>query len=727
MTTKSYGIEEISSWLLQKGSEIELPAIQRGFVWRTYQIENLWDSIFRGYPVGSFLLSEKETHKELFDGQQRATSIALGFYNPWEQHSEKKFIGNDKSLPTIWLDLAPAEEPCSDGTQVKVMPENSAFLFRVLTKSHPWGYRAWNNSEKMSLKDRTDAWNQMKEYGADKYTKLTPSQRLPYSARIPVPLCFLFDSYKETFGKDDADFREAILDRCLYRHYFPESFQPYYIGREEKTYEQGLKEIPSESWSIWREKIAEVLDKETYSIPAVILPSKVMELKNDSSSLEDPTLFVRLNSGGTALQGEDLIYSIFKSYYPLGKDLVESVSIQTKNLISPSRIIVLAARLVLAEIAGGKYQKSITSAAFQSYIKNRDFKEGMDRMVEGRMAKLIGESIEILRMRREDGSQRVPDIVVKSFVKDCPEGMMLLLNFLKQELELTPGLHMAICRKLYRNYWFGLLDAIAKDGRNWEASVTPEFWMATALPSGWGYNQLPLIEPDVLEAFLLRRVVPFEASIHRIEKGQEDSVQVWDFFKRFIPEENEGDIPALWDNFLWRLHSSNTNRNKAFILLAQGDYIQKEFEEYNQLEDLQDTNTPWDWDHIFPKSWTWGASNLESDWVNRIGNFRAMSLVENRSENNECSPKERFSPEFYGLSSESDDEFKAILKNYFIDPEHDYQDWLHLDTWLRNLRRGPKERMEDFERHFAGAIIKRGVNIYRHFYNLFGIHDGSEQ
>ena len=95
MTTKSYGIEDISTWLLQKGSEIELPAIQRGFVWKTSQIENLWDSIFRGYPVGSFLLSQKETHLELFDGQQRATSIALGFYNPWEQHSENKQIGSD--------------------------------------------------------------------------------------------------------------------------------------------------------------------------------------------------------------------------------------------------------------------------------------------------------------------------------------------------------------------------------------------------------------------------------------------------------------------------------------------------------------------------------------------------------------------------------------------------------------------------------------------------------
>ena len=727
MITKSYSIEEISSWLLKKGSEIELPAIQRGFVWRTYQIENLWDSIFRGYPVGSFLLSEKETHKELFDGQQRATSIALGFYNPWEQHSEKKFIGNDKSLPTIWLDLSPSVSTRSDGTQAKVMPENSAFLFRVLTKSHPWGYRAWNNGEKLNLKDRTSAWNQMKDYGVDKYTKLSPAQRLPYSARVPVPLCFLLNSYKETQGKDIEVFRDIMLDRCLYKGYFPKTYCPYYLLVEEKTYEQGLEEITIEEWAVWRDKIAEVFDKETYSIPSVVLPSKVMESKNDASSLEDPTLFVRLNSGGTALQGEDLIYSIFKSYYPLGKDLVENVSIQSKNLISPSRIIVLASRLVLAEIAGGKYQKSITSAAFQSYIKNKEFKDGMDRMVDGRMAKLIGESIEILKMRREDGSQRVPDIVVKSFVKDCPEGMMLLLNFLKEEHELTPGLCLAICRKLYRNYWFGNLDGIAKDGENWAASTNPVFWETTNLPSGWGYNQLPLIYPDSLEEFLLGRVVPFETSVHRIEKGQEDSGVIWSFFRKFIPEEDEGNIPNLWDNFLWRLHSSNTNRNKAFILLAQGDYIQKEFEEYNQLEDLQDTNTPWDWDHIFPKSWTWGASNLESEWVNRIGNFRAMSLVENRSENNECSPRERFSPEFYGLTSETDDEFKAILRNYFIDPGHDYQDWLHLDTWLRNLRRGPKERMEDFERHFAAAIIKRGVNIYRHFYTLFGIHDGVDE
>ena len=32
-----------------------LPAIQREFVWDTYQIERLFDSIMRNYPISSFL------------------------------------------------------------------------------------------------------------------------------------------------------------------------------------------------------------------------------------------------------------------------------------------------------------------------------------------------------------------------------------------------------------------------------------------------------------------------------------------------------------------------------------------------------------------------------------------------------------------------------------------------------------------------------------------------
>ena len=42
-----YTLSDISKWM-RKGSEVQLPVIQRGFVWKPNQIEDLWDSIFKG-------------------------------------------------------------------------------------------------------------------------------------------------------------------------------------------------------------------------------------------------------------------------------------------------------------------------------------------------------------------------------------------------------------------------------------------------------------------------------------------------------------------------------------------------------------------------------------------------------------------------------------------------------------------------------------------------------
>ncbi|MEJ7829692.1 MAG: DUF262 domain-containing protein [Segetibacter sp.] len=84
------GLEEIANWQLDaQNSKVGLPALLRGYVWKPKQVEALWDSLLRGFPVGSFLVSENgpnQEKKDLLDGQQRATAIAMGFYNPgkWE-------------------------------------------------------------------------------------------------------------------------------------------------------------------------------------------------------------------------------------------------------------------------------------------------------------------------------------------------------------------------------------------------------------------------------------------------------------------------------------------------------------------------------------------------------------------------------------------------------------------------------------------------------------------
>src|SRR5690606_15229636 len=79
-----------------EAGDIKLPIFQRDFVWRPNQILELFDSLRRGYPVGSLLLWRTETRLEqqrdiggfelpatpakyptnyVLDGQQRITAI----------------------------------------------------------------------------------------------------------------------------------------------------------------------------------------------------------------------------------------------------------------------------------------------------------------------------------------------------------------------------------------------------------------------------------------------------------------------------------------------------------------------------------------------------------------------------------------------------------------------------------------------------------------------------
>ena len=48
------------------GSLVDIPALQRGLVWKPKQVELLWDSLLRGFPIGLFMLSD------VGDGQSNA-------------------------------------------------------------------------------------------------------------------------------------------------------------------------------------------------------------------------------------------------------------------------------------------------------------------------------------------------------------------------------------------------------------------------------------------------------------------------------------------------------------------------------------------------------------------------------------------------------------------------------------------------------------------------------
>ena len=117
-----------------------LPAIQRELVWSTFQIERLFDSLMRDYPIGSFLfwhLEKERVHNYQFyhfiknyhqrdvkhnpkadikgendiiailDGQQRLTALYIGLKGTYAYKIPWKRQNNDAAFPKreLYLDL----------------------------------------------------------------------------------------------------------------------------------------------------------------------------------------------------------------------------------------------------------------------------------------------------------------------------------------------------------------------------------------------------------------------------------------------------------------------------------------------------------------------------------------------------------------------------------------------------------------------------------------------
>lgn len=138
-----------------------LPAIQRKFVWSSEQIERLFDSIMRGYPINSFMiwevtdeqikknyafyefLKEYREHfkdvnprhvsnkdfKAVIDGQQRLTALYIGLKGTFAYKMPRKWKRKEESMPTRRLYLILQDTDDTDDER------NMSYNFRFLSKA----------------------------------------------------------------------------------------------------------------------------------------------------------------------------------------------------------------------------------------------------------------------------------------------------------------------------------------------------------------------------------------------------------------------------------------------------------------------------------------------------------------------------------------------------------------------------------------------------------------
>lgn len=192
--TIKQALERISS------KELLLPSFQREFVWSTEQIENLFDSIMKGYPFSSMLFwkvkdKDKKDYKfssfiqeyrqffntyqksedcsqskdfyTVLDGQQRLTALFIGFRGSYAYKEYKKQWNDDQnSLPERKLYLNLTTQTEEENYCFKFLKKNETNNFEelVLKDKNHWfkvgevenikSLRKYNGTEKISLSDK---------------------------------------------------------------------------------------------------------------------------------------------------------------------------------------------------------------------------------------------------------------------------------------------------------------------------------------------------------------------------------------------------------------------------------------------------------------------------------------------------------------------------------------------------------------------------------------------
>ena len=447
--TRILKLEEIAAWWLPKQMKFDvkkdsinalLPSLQRGFVWKSSQIEFLWDSIAQGFPIGSLSLAEytegspakgfgsdgeiKNPTHYLLDGQQRATAIAMGFRDIW---AEESIDGERKATETLWLDL------------VLLDKNERCFSFRVVTKAHPWGYQRTKPDKRISSEKARNALKAFRILNTASNTKskeyikpheLSLKHIFPWDAEAPIPVPLLIKAIKE--GNGELNKVSKCLLALLEKVDFWNSREKYDEDAKRKFEKvKSILETPNDSGF---ERIVTGINEalKNTEVPAPILRHIKFspDIKTQSNEDSDDhhvvfNLFKRINTGGTALSREDINYSMLKSIWPGAPEIIEEKLLKEGMIAQPPRLVSLMSRLVLMinnDDLNKGLQPELSISQFESHLRE-EFKDELQTYCETKGEDLLKSVWSLLT----DNENSLPKTLAAQISQHSDDLMLLLM------------------------------------------------------------------------------------------------------------------------------------------------------------------------------------------------------------------------------------------------------------------------------------------------------------
>ena len=265
---------------------LTVPNIQRGLVWKSRQIELLWDSILRGFPIGTLTVMLKDGADEtgeLIDGQQRRDAILAAFKEP-----------STDSQSVVWIDL---------GFDKNLVPDRK-FGIRVTTKAHPWGY--YLDGSTLSAEERRRAIEEANETpGTSKSLWNILNFGPSVQVGLPVPLYYLLSAPEESR-------LEALKSSCQQLAVIAPEWGRRYLKKVDSLADSSIQEI------------LEAL----FRLPGYAVSATEIDGKED---LE--ILFERIGIGGTNITQKELAYATMKYYWD--SDVLTKVNGEVSEYVMP--------------------------------------------------------------------------------------------------------------------------------------------------------------------------------------------------------------------------------------------------------------------------------------------------------------------------------------------------------------------------------------------------------
>lgn len=727
-------LAEIAAWQINSAPAragkvvATLPALQRGAVWKVKQIEELWDSVLRQFPIGAFIVSPIDPKRgaarfklqqeglppashHLLDGQQRATGIALGFADVWQNAQAGTHV-----RAACWIDLGEAP----GGRDVD-------FVVRVQTQAHPWGYSRTDPDARLSQNKIRAALKAFQAVNPGHHETRPEDFPLPltwpWDSIAPLPLPILLGALHATAGDIPAATSMAweriqmlslFNEPVLLEHPDDDAGDPAIDAARTQLQacRQAITDAFQDGASPYASRLHDVMSRlallispaSSYCIPILHLElddapgydrrqnGAAPDVARSDPHKKDPVelLFVRINSAGTPLGGEELVYSLLKSAWVEAPTFIEQLKHKPAG---PARIAMLCIRLVLArqQRAGAANEKetrhftfptSLSVEEFRRLMRAQDseaFQNRLQRIIQEDAASTFEQAWQFLTDRTMPFA--LPRVVAAELAQKTPDVFFLLLAWLDKIAALGGSVDRVSTRQHQRT--LGFLTAVAWFARDKTKTMAmlwnqlqgetdlarlldffnrKQFSQICRLDEHLNQHMIPLIGVEDLDRICRKHITGHVGCQDTITRKDSRIWKEWhwyhwlvvpaadelkDFYAaklyptRTVHNASDIDVPesalGACDRFfdvLWNCH--------PMLLFAQRGWLATWFPNFNPAlpEFMEDKNRPWDYDHIHPQSYLRsdggnslrGMPQLIKDWHGSIGNLRAWPLELNRAD-----------------------------------------------------------------------------------------------